>query len=87
MTVTEFNPFDDEKERREDTRGSGGMQRMRTAAGALKIIREQDPETAVTLRYIRQLITTGAVASSRVGRKRLINVDRLIEYLTEGEKG
>lgn len=55
--------------------------RMRTAAGALDIIKAEDPETAVTLRYIRRLIATGTVPCVPVGRKKLINVDMLMSYL------
>lgn len=55
--------------------------RMRTAAGALNIIKAEDPETAVTLRYIRRLIVAGAVPCVPVGRKKLINVDMLMSYL------
>ena len=55
--------------------------RMRTAEGALAIIREMDPDTAISLRSIRRLINAGAVPSVPVGRKKLINVDLLIGYL------
>ena len=55
--------------------------RMRTAPGALEIIKEQDPDTAVTLHYLRRLIKTGAIPCIPVGRKKLVNVDQLIEYL------
>lgn len=58
--------------------------RMRTAEGALAIIRENDPETAVTLRYIRRLIATGEIPSRPVGRKKLVNVDVLLDYLAAG---
>lgn len=58
--------------------------RMRTAEGALEIIKAEDPETAVTLRYIRRLIATGAVPFVPVGRKKLVNVDKLLAYLGEG---
>ena len=57
------------------------MARMRTAEGALQIIKEQDPDTAVSLRFIRRLIATGEFPSVPVGRKKLINVDALLEYL------
>lgn len=59
--------------------------RMRTAAGALEIIKAEDPDTAVTLRAIRGLINTGKVHSVPVGVKRLIDVDKLMEYL-KGEE-
>lgn len=55
--------------------------RMRTAEGALAIIKEQDPDTAVTLRYIRRLITEGTIPHVPVGRKKLVNVDGLLAYL------
>ena len=55
--------------------------RMRTAEGALAIIKEQDPDTAVTLRYIRRLITDGTIPHIPVGRKKLVNVDGLLAYL------
>lgn len=58
--------------------------RMRTAPGALEIIKETDPDTAVTLRYIRRLIATEAVPHVDVGRKKLVNVDQLLKFL-EGE--
>lgn len=59
--------------------------RMRTAVGALEIIKEEDPGTAVTLRFIRGLINTGAVPHVPVGKKKLVNVDKLMEYL-KGEE-
>lgn len=59
--------------------------RMRTAEGALEIIKAEDPETAVTLRYVRHLIATGAVPYVPVGRKKLVNVDRLLAYLENGD--
>lgn len=55
--------------------------RMRTAPGALEIIKELDPGTAITLRYVRRLIATGEVPHVDVGRKKLVNVDALLAYL------
>lgn len=61
--------------------------RLRTAEGALEIIKAEDPETAVTLRHVRRLIATGAVPHIPVGRKKLVNVDKLLAYLGEGNEG
>lgn len=61
--------------------------RMRTASGALELIKEADPGTAVTLYYIRQLINTGEIPHIPVGRKKLVNVDQLLEYLARPERG
>lgn len=58
--------------------------RMRTAEGALAIIKEEDPGTAVTLRYIRRLIAAGTIPHIPVGRKKLVNVDELLAYLEGG---
>lgn len=55
--------------------------RMRTAPGALDIIRQEDPGTDVTLHYLRRLIKTGAIQCVPVGRKKLVNVDKLIDFL------
>ena len=55
--------------------------RMRTAPGALEIIKATDPDTAVTLRYIRRLIATEAVPHVDAGRKKLVNVDQLLKFL------
>ena len=55
--------------------------RMRTAEGALAVIKTEDPETAVTLRAIRGLINTGKVPHVPVGKKKLVDVDRRMDYL------
>lgn len=60
--------------------------RMRTASGALEVIKELDPETAVTLHYIRKLINSGKISHVDAGRKKLVNVDRLMEYLSQTER-
>lgn len=60
------------------------MARLRTAPGALAILKEQDPGTEVTLHYLRHLIKTGKIPCAPVGRKKLVNVDLLIRFL-EGE--
>lgn len=59
--------------------------RMRTAAGALEIIKAEDPGTAVTLRCIRGMIASGAIPHVDVGCKKLVNVDKLMEYLKGAE--
>lgn len=58
--------------------------RMRTAEGALAIIKDLDPDSAVTLRYIRRLINSGEVPHVSCGTKKLVNVDNLLEYLSKG---
>lgn len=58
---------------------------MRTAAGALEILKKEDPGTAVTLRQIRRMIVTGQIPCVPVGRKKLINMEHLYRCLEEGE--
>ena len=62
------------------------MPRMRTAAKVHELILEQDPESEITLHYIRQLIATGAIPVVHVGRKKLVDVDQLLAYLAAGNE-
>ena len=56
--------------------------RMRTQTQVLAAIKADDPETNLTAWALRQMVLTGVVPSVQVGRKRLIDLDRLPEYLT-----
>ena len=60
------------------------MPRMRTAAKVHEIIMAQDPDSEVTLHYIRQLIATEAVPVTHVGRKKLVDADQVIAYIAAG---
>lgn len=60
------------------------MPRMRTAAKVLEIIKEEDPGTEVSLKYIRYLINSGAVPSVTVGRKKLVDADAVIQHIAAG---
>ena len=57
--------------------------RMRFPADALAELRKLDPDTPVSLSFIRRLVKTGAVPSVPVGagRRRLVNFDALCAYL------
>ena len=57
------------------------MPRMRTASKAYRLILEQDPDSEITLHYIRHLIASGAVPVIHVGRKKLVDVDQLLATL------
>lgn len=61
------------------------MPRMRTAGGLLELIKAQDPETEVTLHYIRQIIKSGAIPSVAVGRKKLVDADAFLAYMAAGD--
>lgn len=59
------------------------LPRMRTAKEAAAEIKAADPNTAVTEYHIRQLALSGVLPRVKAGRKLLINLDTLIEYLTD----
>lgn len=55
--------------------------RMRTLPEALKMLKELDSSTAVTLRALRRMVNNGEIPVVMVGSKRLINFDKLLERL------
>lgn len=57
------------------------MPRMRTIDQAFAWLRETDPETAFTKTALRRMVTTGEIASVRIGQKYLIDLDTLTEFL------
>lgn len=59
------------------------MARFRTIRGALGYIRDIDPDTAITEYYLRQLVLNGKIKSKKSGTRYLIDLDDLIDYLTE----
>jgi len=56
--------------------------RMRTKAEVMAYIREHDPDTALTPWALRSMVLTGKIPSVQVGRKRLIDLDTLDNYLS-----
>ena len=61
------------------------MARMRTAAGVLEIIKSDDPESEVTLHFIRNIIRSGKIQITPVGRKKLVDADAVIAYIAAGQ--
>lgn len=59
------------------------LPRMRTVPEAAAEIKAADPNTAITEYHIRQLALSGVLPRVKAGRKLLINLDTLIEYLTD----
>lgn len=60
------------------------LPRMRTAEGVILAIREQDPNTAISLHYIRRMIKTETVPVVFAGKKRLVDVDSVLEKFIAG---
>ena len=56
--------------------------RMRTIKEAAAEIKSIDSGTAVTEYHIRQLALSGVLPRVKAGKKYLINLDTLIEYLS-----
>lgn len=55
--------------------------RMRTIDQAAEYVRAVDPETALTKTAIRRKVLTGEIQSVRAGKKYLLDLDRLEEFL------
>lgn len=55
---------------------------MRTLDECYNEIKKIDENTAISKYYIRQLAISGKIPVVMCGRKRLINLDGLIEYLS-----
>ena len=59
--------------------------RMRTISTAFAELRAIDNDTSITESGLRRLVREGKVPSVRVGRKILLNVDILIQFLSNDE--
>ena len=62
------------------------LPRMRTIKEAAEEIKLTDPQSAIKEYFIRDLVASGQIPHIRAGRKILINLDKLFEYLQEGKK-
>ena len=58
------------------------MIRTRTIREAAAYFKETDPDTCLTETAIRTLLRTGAVPSARIGKKYLVPIEALEEYLS-----
>lgn len=58
------------------------MPRMRLLKQAHAEILAADPDTALTMTALRRLVLSGAIPVFYSGRKRFINMDALMEYLS-----
>lgn len=57
------------------------MVRARTIKDAAEWFRQEDPQTYLTETAIRRLVVTGRVPSAKVGKKYLVTLEALEEYL------
>lgn len=61
--------------------------RIRGIKEAITELKASDPETALTEKGLRRLIVTGKIPTVKLGRKYLINMEVLIDYLYDGTGG
>lgn len=59
--------------------------RMRTISEAAKYFKEKDKGTSLTEFAIRTLVLSGKVPYVQIGRKYLLSLDRLEEYLLNND--
>ena len=55
---------------------------LRSIRKSFEIIKQNDPETAITVHTIRTWCKQGQVKSLNAGNKILVDMDSLIEYIT-----
>ena len=60
------------------------LPRMRTAQGVINEIKALDPNTEITLTYVRKLLKQNVVPVVSVCNKKLVDVDRLLAYFDKG---
>ncbi len=58
------------------------MSKIRTIKSALKEIKEEDPDTAITEYAIRRAIWDQKLKSKKVGVKNLVDVDEVKKYFS-----
>lgn len=56
--------------------------RVRTIAGLWQEIHTLDPSSQVSKNFLRQLVISGKIKSVRAGNKYLIDLDAVLNYLT-----
>ena len=57
--------------------------RMRTIAEAARELKELDEHTAMTPYHIRRLCLEGIIPTVKAGSKYLLNLDMLLDYMTD----
>lgn len=55
---------------------------MRYPAEAVEMLKKEDPDTRITLHFVRGLVKSGVVPSIRVGHGKMINYYDLLDFLT-----
>lgn len=58
---------------------------MRTAEQVFNYIKEQDPNTAISQRYIRKLIHERRVPVTSVGPRKLVDLTAILTFIARGD--
>ncbi len=58
--------------------------RIRTIEQAYSDIKSDDPDTAITLYRLRQLVIDGVIPFTKSGTKYLVDLDAIQHYFTSG---
>ena len=58
------------------------LPRMRDAKGVLAEIRTIDPETPITIHFVRGLIKSGEIPVVEAGNRKFVNVDTVLDFLS-----
>ncbi|MDO5398570.1 MAG: hypothetical protein Q4G33_11650 [bacterium] len=66
------------------TVANNAMPPMRGIKQAIAELKAADPDTALTERALRRLVASEAIPSVKIGRKHLINMSVLSDYLHNG---
>ena len=61
------------------------LARMRTINESLALIKEEDPDSAITYNFIRKLVQSDKVRHFLSGKKVILNFDDLMDILTAKE--
>ncbi len=57
------------------------MQRIRTLSETYEHIKQMDAKTAITPNALRRMVVSGQIPYTKAGKKYLIDLDVLFEYL------
>lgn len=57
------------------------VKRMRTIKECVKMLKEEDPNSAITYNTIRTLCLNNQVSFIKIGTRYLVNYDSLLDYL------
>lgn len=57
------------------------MPRIRTLTETYQYIKKMDSETAITPNALRRMVVSGQIPCVKAGKKYLIDLDTLLEYL------